>query len=66
MPREKLNYRDVLSIYKEKGVPDLVTQKQAMELLGIGHSKFQRLKKEKLIVTKAGMVPIGDIIRIVC
>lgn len=66
MAREKPNYRDKLSWYKEQGVADLVPQKTAMELLGVGHSKFLRLKKEGHINLKTGMVPIGDIVRLTC
>jgi hypothetical protein len=66
MAREKPNYRDMLMRYKEQGIADLVPQKTAMELLGVGHSKFSRLKKEGYINLKTGMVPIGDIVRLTC
>ena len=66
MSREKQHYRDMLFKYHEQGVKDLVTAKEAMHLLGIGHSKFDRLKREGEIKLKAGMVAIGDIARITC
>jgi hypothetical protein len=66
MPREKENYRDMLAEYKGRGLPDILTKKQAMEVLGCGHSYFERLVREGEIKTVAGKIPIGAIARLTC
>ena len=66
MPREKANYRDMLSEYKSRGIPDILTKKQAMDILGCGHSYFDRLIREGEIKLISGKVPIGAIARLTC
>lgn len=66
MAREKAGYRDMLAEYHDKGIPDILTKKQAMEVLGCGHSYFERLIREGEIKLIAGKVPIGAIARLTC
>ena len=66
MPREKANFRDTYADYKGRGFPDMLTKKEAMAAMGVGHSYFERLIREKEIKLVCGRVPLGDLARISC
>ncbi len=66
MPRESFGYRENLADLTERGVPRLMTQKQACEVLNIGRPFLKGLVQSGKIKLVGTLVPIGAVAKIMC
>jgi hypothetical protein len=66
MAREKEHYRETLVFLSDKNVPPMLSAKQVMETLEIGHSSFDNLISEGWLKPVGGKYPIGQIAKILC
>ena len=66
MAREVFGYREQIAILTEKGIPGLMTQKQAAEELGISARHLRELIKAGEIGTVGTLIPRGAVARIMC
>ena len=66
MPREVEGYRENIAILSEKGVPGLMTQKQAAEELGISTKHLRALIKAGQVKAVGTLIPIGAVARLLC
>ena len=66
MPREVEGYRENIAFLSEKGLPGLMTQKQAAEELGISTKHLRDLIKDGYIKTVGTLVPLGAVARLLC
>ena len=66
MAREAFGYRENLEFLTEKGLPALMTQKQAAEILGVSQSHIKKLIKSGYIKTVGTLIPLGAVARVIC
>ena len=66
MAREVMGYRENIEFLTDKGLPGLMTQKQAAEALGISQSHIKTLIKSGHIKTVGTLVPLGAVARVLC
>ena len=63
---EKQGYREILEFLSDKGVPPLMSQRQAASELGVSYDSVRRLIKSNRIKLVGTMVPIGALARLMC
>lgn len=66
MSREAFGYRENMEFLVDKGLPCLMTQKQAAQELGVSQSHIKTLIKGGHIKPVGTLIPIGAIARILC